>query len=123
MFLTVQAVSDSSLIELYSNPKGSTFQCDATNRIIVEFDDVQVALRIRDFLTFKRKVDSVDLHTMIFNTDDAYDVEIIRAPRTDHSFVLTLCDLVALRDLLNGTRFTLELNSLLNERIYSVPAL
>jgi len=60
---------------------------------------------------------------MIFNTDDAYDVEIIRAPRTDHSFVLTLCDLVALRDLLNGTRFTLELNSLLNERIYSVPAL
>ncbi|WP_229310934.1 hypothetical protein [Larkinella soli] len=107
------------LTELYSNTKGSSYQCDATNRIIIRFGDITVSLRITDFLTFKRRVDSVDIHTMIFNTDDAYDVEIIDAPRTDQLFVLNLCDLILLRDLLAGTRFALDLNTLLHERIYN----
>ncbi|WP_266365666.1 hypothetical protein [Tellurirhabdus rosea] len=108
-----------SLTELYSNAKGATFQCDRTNRLIVQFGDARIALRVADFVTFKRRVDSVDIHTMLFNLDDAYDVEIISAPRTDHLFVLTLCDLIALRDLLDGTRFVLDLNSLLCERLYT----
>ncbi|MFC5408543.1 hypothetical protein ACFPMF_04445 [Larkinella bovis] len=105
--------------ELFANAKGATFQCDTTNRIIIQFGETRVSLRISDFLTFKKRVDSVDIHTMIFNTDDAYDVEVIDAPRTNHLFVLNLCDLIALRELLAGTRFMLDLNTLLNERIYS----
>jgi hypothetical protein len=104
---------------LYANAKGAAYQCDASNRILVQFGDARVAFRINDFLTFKQKVDSVDIHTMIFNTDDAYDLEVIDAPRTDHLFVLNLCDLIALRDLLAGARFALDLNTLLHERIYS----
>ncbi|MRS63788.1 hypothetical protein [Larkinella terrae] len=107
------------LTELFANTKGTTYQCDTTNRIIIQFGETRVSLRITDFLTFKKRVDSVDIHTMIFNTDDAYDVEVIDAPRTGHLFVLSLCDLIALRDLLAGTRFVLDLNTLLNERIYS----
>ncbi|GAB3325159.1 hypothetical protein GCM10027299_22950 [Larkinella ripae] len=107
------------LTELFANSKGVSYQCDTTNRIVIQFGEARVSLRISDFLTFKKRVDSVDIHTMIFNTDDAYDVEVIDAPRTDHLFVLSLCDLIALRDLLAGTRFSLDLNTLLNERLYS----
>ncbi|MFD1140028.1 hypothetical protein ACFQ4C_02875 [Larkinella insperata] len=108
-----------SLTELFANAKGTTYQCDTTNRILIQFGEARVSLRISDFMTFKKRVDSVDIHTMIFNTDDAYDVEVIDAPRTDHLFVLNLCDLIALRDLLAGTRFVLDLNTLLNERLCS----
>lgn len=113
--------TEPSLTELYSNTKGITYQCDRTNRIILQFGEARVAFRIADFVTFRRQVDSVDIHTMIFNTDDAYDVEVIDAPRSGHLFVLTLCDLIALRDLLAGTRFALDLNSLLYERLYATP--
>ncbi|WP_234734400.1 hypothetical protein [Tellurirhabdus bombi] len=120
--MTTLSQTTTQPIELYTNAKGATFQCDLTNRIILQFGEARVSLRITDFLAFKKKVDSVDIHTMIFNTDDAYDVEIIDAPRTNHQFVLTLCDLIALRDLLAGTRFTLELNSLLHARLYFAPS-
>lgn len=108
--------------ELYANEKGITYQCDQTARIVVVFGGSIIAFKINDFLVFKRKVEGVDLHAMIFNTSDEYDFEIIEAPTANLSFKLTLCDLVHLRDLLAGTQFMLDLNSLLHERIYNVPA-
>ncbi|MFN4147425.1 MAG: hypothetical protein ACK4GN_16480 [Runella sp.] len=107
--------------ELYANAKGRTFQCDRTARIIIEFGEVVVAFKVKDFLAFKRKVDSVDIHAMIFNLSDDYDFEVIEAPHANLSLKLPLCDLIALRDLLSGTKFMLDLNSLLYERIYNVP--
>ncbi len=107
--------------ELFSNSKGVTYQCDRTARIIVEFGGYIMAFKITDFLYFKRKVDSVDLHAMIFNLSDDYDFEVIEAPQTNLSLKLTLCELVNLRDLLAGTKFMLDLNSMLYELIYNVP--
>jgi hypothetical protein len=109
------------LTELYQNQIGGTYQCDLTNRIFVTFNGVLTAFRAQDFLLFKRRVDGVDIHEMIFNLDDAYDVEVIESPRREHTFVLTLCELIHLRDLLAGTKFALDLNTLLHERLYSVP--
>lgn len=110
------------LTELYTNAKGTAYQCDRSARIMVEFGGYTMAFKINDFLLFKCKVDSVDLHAMIFNLSDEYDFEIIEAPQANLSLKLTLCDLVNLRDLLAGAKFMLELNSLLYERIYNVPA-
>ncbi|MEZ4905138.1 MAG: hypothetical protein R2822_27025 [Spirosomataceae bacterium] len=108
------------LHELYTNDKGKTFQCDRTARILIVFGGITTAFKINDFLSFKRKVDAVDLHVMIFNTSDEYDFEVIEAPQVNLSLKLTLCELIALRDLLAGTKFMLDLNSLLYERIYNV---
>ena len=110
------------LTELYTNSKGTTYQCDRTARVTVEFGGYVMAFKINDFLNFKRKVDSVDLHAMIFNLSDDYDFEVIETPQANLSLKLGLCDLVLLRELLSGTKFMLELNSLLYERIYNVPA-
>ncbi|GAA4445997.1 hypothetical protein GCM10023189_00650 [Nibrella saemangeumensis] len=102
--------------EIYRNEKGAVYQCDTTCRLILEFWDTHTAFSARDFLQFKRMVETVDLRQMALHTDDAYDVEILTPPRTDRCYVLTLCEIVQLRDLLNGARLMLELNSLLRER-------
>ncbi len=116
-------ISEATYInELYTNSKGTTYQCDRSARIMVEFAGYKMAFRINDFLNFKQKVDNVDLHAMIFNLSDEYDFEVIEAPQANLSLKLTLCDLVHLRELLEGTKFMLELNSLLYERIYNGPA-
>ena len=60
-------------------------------------------------------VDAVDVRQMALHTDDAYDVEILTPPRTDRCYVLTLCEIIHLRELLTGTRVMLELNTMLHE--------
>jgi hypothetical protein len=101
--------------QLYQNTKGTTWQCDVTNRIFMRFGDSVTAFRVQDFLNFRRKVNSVDIHEMIFNLSDDYDFELIEAPRNNFSSQLTLCEIIQLRDLLDGTKFSLDLNSMLYE--------
>ena len=66
-------------------------------------------------------VDEVDVRQMALHTDDAYDFEILTPPRTERCYVLTLCEIVHLRELLNGARLMLELNSILRERGCCLP--
>lgn len=108
-----------SLHELYRTSKGVTYQCDLTNRIVLNFADQVMAFRMADFVLFRRKAERVNLHEMIFNLDDEYDYEVLEAPKSNQKLVLTLCDLVQLRDLLAGTQFTLNLNSMLHEVLYT----
>ena len=101
--------------ELYQNTKGTVYQCALTNRFIVDFCGEQTAFSVLDFRQFRRMVEAVDLRQMALMTDDAHDVAILSPPRTDRCFVLTLCELVHLRDLLSGTRFVQDLYRLIDE--------
>jgi hypothetical protein len=112
--MTSQAIESN---ELYRVPKGCSWQCDLTNRVYIQFQETVAAFRLRDFFIFHRKVNAVNIHEMIYNLSDQYDFEIIEAPQQGVSMQLGLCDLIQLRDLLDGTKFALKLNSLLHEAL------
>ncbi|TDB62367.1 hypothetical protein [Arundinibacter roseus] len=101
--------------ELYRTPKGRSWQCDVTNRVYIQFEGTTIAFKVQDFSSFYRKVVAVNIHEMIFNLSDQYDFERIEAPQNGVSLKLTLCEILQLRDLLDGTKFALKLNSLLHE--------
>ncbi len=101
--------------ELYRTANGCSWQCDLTNRVFIQFQDKATAFRVPDFFTFCKKVGSVNIREMIFNLSDDYDSEFIEAPRNGFSLQLTLCEVIQLRDLLEGTKFALKLNSMLHE--------
>ncbi len=113
-------MSENQLNELYKNQKGITWQCDLTDRIYIKFNDTLTGFKVSDFLTFRRKVHSVDIHEMIFNLSDDYDFELIQSPKNNFSSQLTLCEIIQLRDLLDGTKFSLDLNSMLYEVLGTV---
>jgi hypothetical protein len=102
-------------IELYGNDKGETWQCDLTNSIGLQFGDWQVRFSARDFLTFCRHVNQFDIRALLFDLSDACDYQMVEAPKNALSHRLTLCELIQLRDLVNGTKFALELESMLHE--------
>lgn len=106
--------------ELFRVAKGCSWQCDLTNRVYLQFQETTAAFRMRDFFAFQRKVNAVNIHEMIYNLSDAYDFEIIEAPQHGVSLQLGLCELIQLRDLLDGTRFALKLNTLLHEALGEV---
>ncbi|WP_373512616.1 DUF6686 family protein [Persicitalea sp.] len=106
--------------ELYRTTKGTSWQCDLTNRIHLQFGEMEVAFKMRDFSAFRRKIQAVDIQERLYDLSDEGDFEVIEAPQQGLSLQLTLCDLIQLRDLLNGTKFALQLNSLLHEALGEV---
>lgn len=101
--------------EVFRTDRGIVYQCDASNRIILEFWDTHTQFSARDFAHFRRMVETVDIRQMALSTAAAYDVEILALPRSERCYVLTLCEVVHLRELLNGAKVMLELNAILRE--------
>lgn len=101
--------------EVFRTDRGVVYQCDASNRLILEFWDTHTQLSARDFAQFRRMVETVDVRQMALSTATADDVEILMPPRSERCYVLTLCEVVHLRELLSGAKLMLELNAMLRE--------
>jgi len=108
--------------EVFRTDKGAVYQCDATNRLILEFWETHTPMSARDFAHLRRMVQTINVRQMAMSTDSAYDIEILTLPRSERCYVLTLCEVIHLRELLNGANLMLELNSILRERGCSLPA-
>ncbi|MBZ4043507.1 hypothetical protein [Flavobacterium hibisci] len=106
-------VSDLTTKVLFETEKGYSYQCDLTNSIIINFTDTESSYKIQDFLIFQRKVNSVDILDMLYDLSDHADVQLIETTKKNFSRNLTICEIVQLRELLNGTKFTLSLHSML----------
>lgn len=104
--------------ELFSTSKGFSFQCDHSSRIVIHFGELVASFRIHDFLNFRRFVNNIDIKSRLFDLSDESDFEFVEAPQLNINQKLTLCELIQLRELVNGTHFAIELNSLLHSILY-----
>lgn len=105
--------------ELFSTAKGYSVQCDLTSRIILHFGDIKAPFKILDFLNFRRFINSIDIHSKLFDLSDESDYEFVEVPRLNMGHKMTLCEVIQLRELVNGTHFAIELNSMLHEVLFS----
>lgn len=105
---------------LFETKYGSSYQCDTNNSIAIHFLGTVSEYKIRDFLVFQRKVNSVAILDMLYDLSDDCDTKLIEATKRNFSRNLTICEIVQLRELLNGTKFTLSLNSILKEALSTV---
>lgn len=105
---------------LFETSKGYSYQCDTTNTIVINFMDTIVKYNVRDFLIFQRKVNSVAVLDMIYDLSDLSDSKLIENTKNNFSRNLTICEIIQLRELLNGTKFTLVLHSMLNQVLSDV---
>lgn len=112
-FIRMTLVSDLTTKVLFETEKGYSYQCDLTNSIIINFVDTVSSYKIHDFLIFQKKVSNVDILNMLYDLSDQSDAQLIETTKRNFSRNLTICEIVQLRELLNGTKFTLNLHSML----------
>lgn len=105
--------------ELFSTAKGYSLQCDLTSRIVVHFGEIQASFKILDFLNFRRFINGIDIHSKIFDLSDESDYEFVEAPQLNLHHKMTLCEVIQLRELVNGTHFAIELNSMLHQILFT----
>ena len=109
----MKQISDLTTNVLFETEKGYSYQCDVTNSIIINFADTFSTYKIQDFLIFQRKVNSVNILDMLYDLSDQSDAQLIETTKRNFSHKLNICEIVQLRELLNGTKFTLSLHSML----------
>ena len=98
---------------LFETEKGYSYQCDTTNSIVIDFGNTVSTYKLQDFLIFQRKVNSVNILDMLYDLSDKSDSQLIETTKKNFSRKLNICEIVQLRELLNGTKFSLSLHSIL----------
>lgn len=109
------------LVEIFQTAHGTVYQCNRRNRFLVEFAGGTSSFNVHDFLAFKSYVDTIDLEEMARNTCRIADVVVLMPPRSERCFVLMLPDVLHLRELLEGAKFMLKLNSMVQECLQGMP--
>jgi hypothetical protein len=106
--------------DVYSTKAGAVYQCDAERCWYVDFAGKVAKFDYRCLLKLKKAVYNIDIEAKLLETTKDPDVEIIFICACDHCYILSLLQIIALKGLLEGTFVMLQLNSILQERLYRV---
>jgi hypothetical protein len=113
-----------SIVEIYRTNYGSVSQCNKTNSYLLEYGGLVSSFKTSDFLDFIKRVNSIDLAEIILSSSSVTDVTVLMPPYCERCFVLTLSDILNLKELLLTAKFTLHLNSVICEclqpNLYSI---
>lgn len=97
--------------EVFKTTHGAVYQCSRKNCYWLEFQQTTTAFKISDFFLFKKRIDALDIARMLADTSRAADFEIIMPHRTERCFILSVQDILNLKEILAGAKFMIELNS------------
>jgi hypothetical protein len=111
-----------ALREVFKTSSGCVYQSDAENCFYVDFNNRNIKFTINCFFRLKAMVDKVNLEEMALNTAPGADVAVISPCACEHCYVLTLQEVLSFRELLQGAKVMLELNSIIRERLFRIPA-
>lgn len=97
--------------KVFHTENGAVYQCSRKNCYWLDFQDSTTAFRVSDFFHFKKCIDRIDIFSMISDTSRTSDFEVIMPHRTERCFILSVQDILNLREILSGAKFMIELNS------------
>jgi hypothetical protein len=106
--------------DVFKTAKGAVYQSDEERCWYVDFAGKVAKFDYRCLLKLRKAVYHIDIEHTLLNTTKDPDVEIIFICACDHCYVLSLLQIIALKEILEGTFVMLELNRILHERLYAV---
>ena len=116
----IQTISEPQWTDVFSTKTGAIYQCDEERCWYVDFAGKVAKFDYRCLMKLRKAVYHIDIDQALLKTDKSPDVEIIFICACDHCYILTLAQIIALKELLEGTFVMLELNRILNERLHGV---
>ena len=111
-----------TMTEVFKTKAGAIYQFDAERCWYVDFAGKMAKFDYRNLLKLRKAVYNVDIEQILLDSSKTPDVEIIFICACDHCYVLTLLQIIALKELLEGTFVMLELNNIIHDRLYRIPA-
>jgi len=106
--------------EVFSTKNGAIYQSDSENCWYVDFAGKLARFDYRNLQKLKKAVYQIDIEGLLLNSDKAPDLEIIFICACDHCYVLSLLQIIKLKDLLQGAFTMLELNHIIYDRLHRI---
>lgn len=106
--------------EVFSTKNGAIYQSDSENCWYIDFAGKLARFDYRNLLKLKKAVYQIDIEDKLLNSDQSADLEIIFICACDHCYVLSLLQIIKLKDLLQGTFAMLELNHIIFDRLHRI---
>lgn len=108
--------------EVYSTVHGAIYQSDSENCWYIDFSGKLARFDYRNFLKLKKAVYNIDIEGLLMDNTKSADVEIIFICACDHCYVLSLLQIISLKELIEGAFVMLDLNHILNDRLRRIVA-
>jgi hypothetical protein len=106
--------------DVFSTQAGAVYQSDAERCWYVDFAGKVAKFDYRCLLKLKKAVYNVDIEAKLLETSKDPDIEIIFICACDHTYILTLLQIISLKEILEGTFVMLQLNQILQDRLYRI---
>lgn len=114
------SLSSINFTEVFSTKNGAIYQSDSENCWYIDFAGKLARFDYRNLLKLKKAVYQIDIENLLLNSDKSADVEIIFICACDHCYVLSLLQIIKLKDLLQGAFAMLELNHIIFDRLHRI---
>ncbi len=108
--------------EIFATNAGAMYQSDRERCFFLVFQEKNMKLRITDFFILQKMVFQIDVPSMASNVLPEYDLEIIAPCFMENVLILTLKEVLALQEILEGTQVMLELNQIMTKSRFAVIA-
>lgn len=112
-----EAVANPNFIEVFTTKQGAIYQCDSENCWYIDFAGKLARFDYRCLLRLNKAINSVDIEKRLMDAQSP-DMEIIFICACDDTYVLTLTQIIAFKELLQGTFVMLDLNHIIYNRLY-----
>lgn len=117
----VNVLEQVGINEVFSTAHGAVYQDDASRCWLVDFAGKKANFDYRCLLKLRDCLYRIDVEEKLLQHAAEPDVEIIFICACDHTYVLSLLQVIALRELLQGTFVMLELNQIVYNALYRLP--
>lgn len=107
---------------VFNTKNGSVFQSDKENCWYVDFAGEVKKFDYRCLLKLKNSVYQININHLLLSPSKNADIEIISVCACAHCYVLSYLQVIALKELLQGTFVMLELNHIIYDRLYRIVA-
>lgn len=104
--------------EVFSTTQGAIFQSDEDRCWYVNFAGKLAKFDYRCLLKLKKAVYNVNIEQKLLSSAKDPDLEIIFICACDHTYILSILQIIALKELLEGTFVMLQLNSIIHDKLY-----
>lgn len=115
---TATLYDDLKLTEVFTTNAGGIYQSDSESCWYVNFAGKLNRFDYRCLLKLKKSVYNIDVDAILLKSGKSADIEIVFICACDHSYVLTVLEIIALRELIQGAFAMLELNHIIYDRLY-----
>lgn len=105
------------MTQLFSTEHGISYQSDEDRCFYVHFQERKIALSVCALIAFRKKVEAIDLVELLTSSDEYSDTAIVSTCHRDAILVLSIREVIELKELLTGTLVMLELNSILHQKL------